>query len=187
MINLLPNLDTWLATDNGYPISGVDTLFVYYKKPEKRETAEGHIFFAVQGNTTNYARIFSAKFFNLQKDYSAYKLYVSKNRHKKNIRTFWLTSLGYKKYLITNYVPIKNNNPNKNYNNKFFYLKNEYFSGAALLIDKAECGINLYNRDSEQCRFCPKSSFCKKIQDKHYFYSRKIYFYFIKNNKKIYL
>lgn len=175
----LPKLNLWLAVDKDYLYNNNlvhNILFLYRGKPIKREL-ENSICFISEGNERNFGRILSAKLLNLEGDYNPHRLYVLKKRHRKSTRAFWIAKVGYNKYIVTNHFPIKNINDEKP----------RFFGKVLLFIDDFKCEPDIYWEDSAHCKTCSKQDYCAKINEKNQFQFKKIYFYFIKNYKRVFL
>jgi len=176
----IQNLALWLAVDKTYINSQqVARLNIFYKKPIKRFFYQkDYIIYdpSLTINGTSKAMP-SAKMLNLEDDYKPYKLYILKKRHKKSIRTFWLAVLGYKKYVLTNIFPIKNKQWSHTTTHK----------AVVLYINQHICEALWFNINNPFCKSCYNYNYCNKIANNNYFFYKKIYLYYIKNDEKVYL
>jgi len=180
----IQNLDLWLAVDKTYEVTShihtkdghtKDISFIFYKKPVLARDRFGFSVLHESGDGGNFNRIYSAKTLNLLQDYKPHKLYVLKNRYKESIRTFWLTILGYKKYIITDVPPIK-----RRYSIK---IDNSIIG---LYLNGFKCGRTRFGPDDSFCKECQLFSYCNNMYIKPAQY-KKIYLYYIKNKQKVYL
>jgi len=189
MIKIEKNLDLWLAADKlnqvGFNKTGLKTVtYIFHKKPtiSKFPDESTQILFEVSDDSGSYDRIFSAESLKLENDYKPHKLYILKTKHKESIRTFWLSILGYRKYVLTNHYPIKEREFKQS------SVPTSIYGATSLYINNYECASTWFdNVETSKCTTCSKFEYCKQINDKNYLINRKVYLYYIKNNKKTYL
>ena len=196
----LPKLDLWIAVDRKFFIENgrkkiKNISFIFHKKPKKYKDIDEDIkvmfdFENEEEPIGSYSRIFSAKSLGLENDTRARKLYVLKKRHKKSTRTFWLAVVGYKKYVLTGMFPIKMNNIFTS-NGIHIYEKIRIQADDKIFtlygINLHDCEISTFNIKELRCMQCPKFIYCHNLYLKHSISYEKIYLYFIKDNKKVYL
>jgi len=183
------NLDLWLAVDKRLVITPLkteikDLLFIFYTKPKKTFNVDIYtkIMFDININKGSYDKLFSAKSLGLINDYNPHKLYFLKKRHKKSTRTFWLSLVGYNKYLLTDSYPIKLDNQLTD--TIYIQAKN---NPMIVYINKSNCSMLEFVMYEDVCKNCSKYDYCHNLYLKHSISYEKIYLYFIKDNKKVYL
>ena len=189
---LLNSLDVGLAVLKRQK----DTLYIFNKMSEISKEGLGLFNYHLRNKLIKFdgsiSKIYSARLLGLEGDYNLYKLHITKKRHKNNIRTFWLAEVGYKKYVLTNIFPIKDHPVEvlsiiHDDKRKILYVKSTPNGFFNLFINNYSCVRERFIKSSHICADCNKFYYCSKLYEKHSLNYIKVYMYFIKNHKRVYL
>jgi len=186
MLSDILDLDLWLAVDIA---EGQETLFLMHGKPKKISYDEDRdiVFDPIMDDFWTYGKMLSPKFLSL-KGGDLYQLGILTKRDVKNARTFWITSIGYRKYLITNSYIAKVTEESEQSSEEKGFISYKPNPKTVIFVDKSGCEQRLYSKKSIHCANCEKVNICKKIDEKsHILKYQKFYMYFIKDGEKVFL
>jgi len=182
----LPVLDLWLAVDEKIDAEKLKTniegsIYLFYKKPymAKPLFTDYKYTFIEDDDEGECSIIFSLKSIKIKNINIPHKLYISEKRHKENARTFWLVTVGYQKYILTNMFPIKGSSGVEVVEQRRQYIH--------MFINNYKCRARNFICDGMLCSDCIYFKYCKKIYDNNYLTYKKIYLHFIENGKTVYI